>query len=90
MQEAQTPHNFGAKGFLSFENVTFVPFQTKCIDAALLSPTHRAWLDDYNAQCRGRLAPLLQEDPAALAWLLRETEPCGATPPMTAAEPAEQ
>ena len=39
----------------------------------LLSPDDRAWLDDYHAQVRTALGPLL--DGADLAWLERHCAP---------------
>ena len=37
--------------YLHFETVTFVPFDTDCIDRALLTPDEAKWLDDYHTQC---------------------------------------
>lgn len=53
--------------FLGFETLTLCPFDRRLLEMALLSPDDRAWLDDYHAQVRSALAPLL--DGADLAWL---------------------
>lgn len=79
VKNADTRHNFGNRGYLDFETITFVPFQTKCIDASLLTAPQIAWLDYYHAQCRQCLTPLLQDHPDARAWLDRETRPLAAT-----------
>jgi Xaa-Pro aminopeptidase len=43
-----------------------------CIDHSLLQADEIAWLNQYHATVRERLAPLL--DGAALAWLNERTE----------------
>ncbi|MEO7072342.1 MAG: M24B family metallopeptidase, partial [Rhodanobacter sp.] len=58
---------FGA--FLAFETLTLCPFDRRVLEPGLLSPDDRAWLDDYHAQVRTALSPLL--DGADLAWLQR-------------------
>lgn len=44
---------------------------------SMLSADEKAWLNDYHATVRVRLAPLLSasEDAAALSWLKAATEP---------------
>ena len=49
------------------------PIDRRCIDRALLRSDETAWFDDYHAQVRTRLAPLLAG--AALAWLEQATQP---------------
>ncbi|KAH9041532.1 hypothetical protein EDB83DRAFT_2409469 [Lactarius deliciosus] len=41
-REAQTPNNFGDKGFLGFEHVTMVPMGRNLIDVPLLSADERS------------------------------------------------
>ncbi|CDG85816.1 aminopeptidase P family protein [Janthinobacterium agaricidamnosum] len=53
--------------FLRFETLTLCPIDTRCIDRALLRDDEAAWLNDYHATVRTRLAPHLSG--AALAWL---------------------
>jgi Xaa-Pro aminopeptidase len=38
-------------GYLHFETVTFVPFDTDCIDTRLLTEAEQIWTDNYHAQC---------------------------------------
>ena len=58
--------------FLRFEALTLCPIDTRCLDTALLRADERAWLNDYHATVRTRLAPHLAGD--ALAWLNHRTE----------------
>jgi Xaa-Pro aminopeptidase len=58
--------------FLRFETLTLCPIDTRCLDHALLRGDERAWLNDYHATVRQRLAPHLAGD--ALAWLHTRTE----------------
>lgn len=57
--------------FLRFETLTLCPIDTRCIDRALLRDDEIAWLNDYHATVRERLAPLVSGD--ALAWLNERT-----------------
>ena len=47
--------------FLGFSPLTMVPFERSAIDAALLSPQERQWLNQYHAAVYAALAPLLEE-----------------------------
>lgn len=61
--------------FLEFETLTLCPIDTRCIDMSLMRADEIAWLNQYHAMVRERLAPRLQapEDRAALAWLMERT-----------------
>ncbi|MGE5337061.1 MAG: aminopeptidase P family protein [Gemmatimonadota bacterium] len=59
--------------FLRFETLTLCPIDTRCIERALLNDEEIAWLNDYHAEVRRRLAPLVAGD--ALAWLQLRTQP---------------
>lgn len=50
------------------------PIQTKLVDADLLTPPEKAWLNSYHAEVKEKVTPLLLElkDKRALAWLERE------------------
>ncbi|MED6197168.1 actin patch protein [Stylosanthes scabra] len=73
VNEADTKFNFGDKGYLSFEHITWAPYQTKLIDLNLLMPDEISWLNSYHSKCRDILAPYLDE--AENAWLQKATEP---------------
>ncbi|XP_027360008.1 aminopeptidase P1 isoform X1 [Abrus precatorius] len=73
VKEADTKFNFGDKGYLSFEHITWAPYQTKLIDLNLLSPDERNWLNSYHSTCRDILGPYLDE--VENAWLKKATEP---------------
>uniref|UniRef100_A0A2P2K073 Peptidase M24 C-terminal domain-containing protein n=1 Tax=Rhizophora mucronata TaxID=61149 RepID=A0A2P2K073_RHIMU len=76
INEADTEYNFGDKGYLSFEHITWAPYQTKLIDLSLLGPDEIGWLNTYHSKCRDILAPYL--DDTEMAWLNKATEPIGA------------
>ncbi len=59
--------------FLAFETLTLCPIDTRCLDRSLLRADEIAWLNDYHAMVRERLAPLV--DGAARDWLLARTAP---------------
>lgn len=58
-------------------HVAQVPISTNLVEVSLLSPDELEWLNDYNAEVRSKLSPLLSsdEDADALAWLEKETKP---------------
>ncbi|KAK1588708.1 hypothetical protein Q3G72_026292 [Acer saccharum] len=76
IKEADTKFNFGGKGYLSFEHITWAPYQTKLINLSLLAPDEIDWLNTYHSKCRDILAPHL--DQSELAWLKKATEPVSA------------
>jgi len=57
--------------FLGFETLTLCPIETRCLDLPLLRVDERAWLNDYHATVRARLAPYVSG--AAAAWLEERT-----------------
>ena len=57
--------------FLKFETLTLCPIDTRCIERSLMRDDEAAWLNDYHAIVRARLAPHLAGD--ALAWLEQRT-----------------
>ncbi|KAK4784963.1 hypothetical protein SAY86_001652 [Trapa natans] len=76
IKEANTKFNFGDKGYLSFEHITWAPYQKKLIDLSILTREEVQWLNTYHSKCRDILAPYLDE--TEMAWLRRATEPVGA------------
>ncbi|KAF3439044.1 hypothetical protein FNV43_RR17319 [Rhamnella rubrinervis] len=73
VNEADTKYNFGDKGYLSFEHITWAPYQGKLIDFDLLTREDLSWLNAYHSKCRDILAPYLDE--SEKAWLKKATEP---------------
>ncbi|KAG8642492.1 aminopeptidase P1 [Manihot esculenta] len=73
VKEGNTKFNFGEKGYLSFEHITWAPYQSKLIDVGLLMPDEIDWLNNYHSTCRDILAPYL--DDSENAWLNKATEP---------------
>ncbi|MCO5558378.1 hypothetical protein L7F22_011960 [Adiantum nelumboides] len=76
VKEATTEFNFGDKGYLSFEHITWVPYQQKLIDESLLSGEEKHWVDTYHQECRKHLSPLVSG--SDLEWLTKATEPLSA------------
>ncbi|XP_022866375.1 probable Xaa-Pro aminopeptidase P, partial [Olea europaea var. sylvestris] len=76
VKEADTKFNFGGKGYLSFEHITWAPYQRKLIDESLLVAEEIEWLNNYNSKCREILAPYLNT--TEMEWLKQATEPIGA------------
>jgi len=72
-KEAVVPDNFGGKKYLCFENITFVPIQTKMVDMSIMNPEEIKWLNDYHAEVLAKVGPHL--DAKTLAWLKKETQP---------------
>lgn len=58
---------------LSFETLTYVPFDRRLIDPAALSPVERDWIDRYHRDTFERLETLLSG--AARDWLTSATAP---------------
>jgi len=58
--------------FLKFETLTLCPIDTRCLEISLLAQEEREWLNEYHAQVRQRLTPLVEG--AALAWLNGRTQ----------------
>ncbi|XP_059473876.1 xaa-Pro aminopeptidase 1 [Neocloeon triangulifer] len=70
---AKVRFNFKDRGFLTFEDVTVVPLQTKMFLKSLLTPEEVSYVNEYHAKCLELVGPLLKGD--ALQWLQRETQP---------------
>ncbi|XP_071913487.1 aminopeptidase P1-like isoform X1 [Coffea arabica] len=73
IKEADTEFNFDDKGYLTFEHITWAPYQTKLIDFSLLVPEEIEWLNNYHSKCSDILAPYLDE--SEKAWLKKATQP---------------
>jgi Xaa-Pro aminopeptidase len=58
---------------LGFTTLTLVPYERRLIEASLLTPEERTFVDDYHAHVREVLAPLV--DASAARFLRTATEP---------------
>ena len=58
--------------YLCFETVTLCPIDTRLVDATLLRPDERDWLNAYHAQVREKLLPFVNG--AAKDWLIARTQ----------------
>lgn len=72
VRKAETPNNFGGRGYYGFEHVTLVPMQIKLIDRSLLTHLEIEWLNAYHAECLEKVSPFLAKDSPGLKWLQRE------------------
>ncbi|MGG7518299.1 aminopeptidase P family protein [Allorhizobium undicola] len=68
------PVEGGDQEMMSFETLTFVPIDRRLIVEDLLTREELRWLDDYHAETRKRLLPLLESD-SARQWLTQATQP---------------
>ncbi|MBQ4391851.1 MAG: aminopeptidase P family protein [Prevotella sp.] len=59
--------------FLQFEPLTLCPIDKRPIDASMLLPEERQWLDDYHQMVFDRLSPHLDDDERA--WLRNACAP---------------
>jgi Xaa-Pro aminopeptidase len=57
----------GDRPMLGFETLTLAPIDRRLIDATLLEPAERAWLDAYHARVAEALEPLVE--PETARWL---------------------
>ncbi|WP_229413256.1 aminopeptidase P family protein [Massilia violaceinigra] len=58
--------------WLRFETLTLCPIDTRCLHLPLLRADEIAWINDYHATVRARLAPHVSG--AAAAWLEQRTQ----------------
>lgn len=63
----------GDREMLGFETLTFSPIDLRLVEPSIMSADEIAWLNDYHAQVRERLAAEL--DPETRAWLEQATRP---------------
>ncbi|KAG2174136.1 hypothetical protein INT43_004156 [Umbelopsis isabellina] len=74
IRKADTPNNFGGRGYLGFEHVTLVPIGHKLIDMALLSPDEKEWVNAYHSKCLEKVGALLPKESPGYKWLAKETQ----------------
>ena len=58
---------------MAFETLTFAPIYRNLVNAELLTAAELAWLNDYHAEVRTKISPLVEGE--ALAWLEAATAP---------------
>ncbi len=69
---AKTKEGTSFAEFLEFETLTLCPIDTRCIERSLMRSDEVAWLNQYHATVREKLAPKVSG--AALAWLNERTQ----------------
>ena len=55
---------FAGKSFLGFKRLTQIPIQKKMIDVSLLTEKEIQWIDEYHAEVKENIFPLLQNERA--------------------------
>ncbi|ODN06449.1 Xaa-Pro aminopeptidase 1 [Orchesella cincta] len=71
--------NVGTRGYLTFEDITFVPIQQRMIEVKLLSPVEIEYLNYFHTKCRKVVGSYMESigippsDPG-YQWLIKETE----------------
>jgi Xaa-Pro aminopeptidase len=63
----------GEKTLLGFETLTFAPIDRNLIEASMLSPAERRWVDDYHAEVLRIVGPQLEGE--SKAWLEAQCAP---------------
>lgn len=63
----------GDREMLGFETLTWCPIDRRLIDADLLTPDERAWLDAYHADVLRRIGPLVSAED--VRWLYDACQP---------------
>ncbi|MCV6587234.1 MAG: aminopeptidase P family protein [Marinibacterium sp.] len=58
---------------LAWRTLTYVPIDRRLIVTDMLTEDERAWIDDYHAQVRARIGPLVRDD--TRTWLDAATKP---------------
>ncbi|MBT6870597.1 MAG: aminopeptidase P family protein, partial [Candidatus Marinimicrobia bacterium] len=56
-----------------FENLTFVPFDTRLIDKSLMTDVELNWLNEYHKEVFEKIAPHVNG--TTLTWLKNAIEP---------------
>ena len=74
VQPADLPN--ASTPFLRFETLTLAPFDTRLLDAAMMTPPERDWLDAYHARVLAEVGPMLEAE--TRAWLTAACAPISA------------
>jgi Xaa-Pro aminopeptidase len=64
----------GDRPMLGFETLTYCPIDRRLVLTDLLTDEELRWLNDYHAETRDKLLPLI-DDPEVASWLKRATAP---------------
>ncbi|XP_071509168.1 xaa-Pro aminopeptidase 1-like [Diadema antillarum] len=85
--EAETQHHFEpAYTYMTFDMISFVPFEPNLIDFSLMTQKQIEYYNEYNEMIRSFIGPELTED--ELAWVMSKTEyvnpTTGSAPPSLA------
>ena len=68
------PVEGGDMPVLSFETLTWCPIDRRLVVASLMTSEELQWLNDYHAEVREKLMPLIDKD-SVKTWLTAATAP---------------
>jgi Xaa-Pro aminopeptidase len=70
------------KALLALKTLTMAPLDRNLIESSLLTDDELKWLNDYHAEVRKNILPLLEKsDPQAAAFLIKATDSIKKNPP---------
>jgi Xaa-Pro aminopeptidase len=61
------------KKLLGFENLTFVPIDTRLLDHSILTKPEKDWMNNYHREVFEKVSPFVEGD--VLAWLENAVKP---------------
>ncbi|XP_064628931.1 xaa-Pro aminopeptidase 1-like [Lineus longissimus] len=75
--KAETPYNFGGRGYLMFEPISLVPFEKNLINLDLMTVQQKGWLNNFHKRCLEVTGAELkrQGKTDAYKWLQSRTKP---------------
>ena len=75
VKEANLDNTFRDTKYLTFENVTMVPYQVSLLELHLLEKKHVSLINEHHARCLELVMPLLEPNSSAARWLEKATRP---------------
>ncbi|SVC79727.1 uncharacterized protein METZ01_LOCUS332581, partial [marine metagenome] len=61
------------KKLFGFENLTYVPFDTRLLDMSIITKTEKDWINNYHQKVLKKIGSHL--DDSVMAWLNKATQP---------------
>jgi len=61
------------KNILGFENLTYVPFDTRLLDMSIITKTEKDWINNYHQKVLKKVGPHL--DDSVVEWLNKAVQP---------------
>ena len=61
------------KKLLGFENLTYVPFDTRLLDMSIITKTEKDWINNYHQKVLKKIGPHLND--SVMGWLNKAVQP---------------